>query len=82
MGITDFIAILTDFNFDLADYLPSYSLAQVAPFFWLSFLCSWIVCYLVHLPDDTRLLRRTIWPIAVASNLFGVLSVDNRGGES
>lgn len=68
-------------NFYLGDHLPVNSLAQAAPFFWLSFFASWSICYLVHLPNDTRLLRKALWPIAVGMNLWGVSTVDMRGRE-
>lgn len=68
-------------DFDLKDHLPVYPLEQVGPLFWLSFIASWTVCYLVHLPSDTRLFRQALWPVSVGAFVWAVITVDMRGRE-
>lgn len=68
-------------TFDLQDHLPVYSPAKAVPILALSLLTSWYICYLVHLPVDTRFLRRALWPVSVGAFLWGIITIDMRGRE-
>lgn len=74
-------AISALIGFKLADHLPVLTPRQAFPFVALSLLSTWSICYLVHLRSETRLLRRALWPVSVASFLWAVLTVDMRGSE-